>query len=58
MDDKEKALKDAAFHAWFALGEWLVQHPGPSAQHEEFLRCYVDLEAALKAFEPPREESD
>lgn len=52
-DEEIKALKDAAFHAWLALGEWLTKHPGPSAQHDEFLASYQALESALDAFKKP-----
>lgn len=52
MDDKTKALKAAAFHAWVTLGDLLVNTDAvPRAEIET---VYAALHEALAAFDEPK----
>lgn len=52
MDDKTKALEDAAFHAWLTLGELLTNKK--SVTRAELKAAYGALEEALAAFRAER----
>jgi hypothetical protein len=62
MDDKTKALWDAAFHTWVALGELLTDDPRPeyhtpearADQRAELATCFAELEAAIQALNSER----
>ena len=51
MDDTVKALEDAAFHAWVAIGEHLTKQRIP---REDWRTIYERLDAALQAMNEAR----
>ena len=53
MDERERLLVDAAFHAWVTLGELLAEATLTPEERDEVQGQYTALTAALKGYDPP-----